>query len=117
RLRRIRSAAVAGAVLASSVSGPIHLLPVENDLVIAGPRPGANSPPWGDGHRPAVPREGSAIYADRARQTSRAIVVYQDSVHRLQRPPLTSLTVRQDVHRPHSGNGRGSYSVKRSAAP
>jgi hypothetical protein len=77
---------------------PIQLLPVANDLVIAGPRPGPHGPPWGNGHRPAVPREGSAVYADRARQTSRAILVYQDSVHRLQRPPLTSLTVRQDVH-------------------
>src|SRR5262245_56048931 len=94
----------------------MHLLRVANDLVIAGPRPGAHGPPWGDGHRPAVPREGSAVYADWARQTSRAIVVYQDSVHRLQRPPLTFLTVWQDVHRSLSGNGRGSYGVKRSAA-
>ena len=42
----------------------IHLLRVANDLIIAGPRPGAHDPPWGDGHRPAVARAGVPLDHD-----------------------------------------------------
>jgi hypothetical protein len=77
---------------------------VANDLVIAGPRPGAHGPPWGDGHRPAVAREGGAFNANRAGQATRPILVYQDALRRFQRAPVTALPVRQDEHRPRSGN-------------
>jgi hypothetical protein len=93
----------------------IDLLRVANDLVIAGPRPRAHGPPSGDRHRPAVARDVSAFNANRARQASRPVFVYQDALRRFQRAPVTALPVRQDEHRPHAGNGRGSYRVERSA--
>jgi hypothetical protein len=40
---------------------PIDLLRVSNDLVIAGPRPGAHGPSSGNRHRPAVACEGGAL--------------------------------------------------------
>ena len=94
---------------------PIDLLRVANDLVIADTSPGAYNPSLGNRHRPAVACEGGAFNANRARQLSRAIVAYKDALRRLQRAPLTLGGVPVEVHGPDSGNGLGSYRVKRCA--
>src|SRR5215510_15047213 len=94
---------------------PIHLLLVANDLVIAGPRSRAHDPSCSDCHGPALACDVGAVNANRTRQPSRAIVADQNAVSRVQGTPLTALTVRQDVHRPGSGNRRGTNRVKRSA--
>src|SRR5947199_9545872 len=81
---------------------PIHLLRAANDLVIAGPRPGAHSPPWGDRYRPAVACDLGALDANRARQLSRTIVAYTDALRPLQRAPLTLSCVPLEGHLPDS---------------
>src|SRR5688572_4745546 len=59
---------------ASWAGVPIHLLRLANDLVVAGPRPGAHGPRWGDGYRPPATGECGALNAHRTRHPPRAIV-------------------------------------------
>src|SRR5262245_40794408 len=90
----------------------VRLLRFADNLVVADTRPGAYNPSLGNRHRPAVACEGGAFNANRARELSRAIVAYKDALRRLQRAPLTLGGVPVEVHRPDSGNGRGSYRVE-----
>src|SRR5262249_578272 len=94
---------------------PVRLLPVVDDLVIARPRSRAHDPSWSNCNGPALSCDIGAVNANRSRQPSRAIIADENAVRRVQGPPVTALTVRQDVDRPGSGNRRGAYRIERSA--
>src|SRR5919108_6090633 len=64
---------------ASWAGVPIHLVRLANDLVVAGPRSGADGPPWGDGRGPPVAGECDAVDAHRTGHPARAVVADQDT--------------------------------------